>query len=134
LTSRVGFVGPVAFLNGDIEDAANDVERPVEVGRAVMLAVTGGPFPAILLREAGNVGVVEVVPGLAERNQRFQLVELGPGFVAMVVFDFLALQLNDDFAFDGASFAGGETAMVFEKVGQPELGDFQDVRFQGASY
>jgi hypothetical protein len=87
----------------------------------------------ILLSEAGNVGVVELGPGLAQGNQGFQLVELRAGFVAGVGFDFLAVQFNDDLPFDGPGLVGGKTAMIFEEVGQLEFGNFKDVRFERTS-
>jgi hypothetical protein len=41
-----GIVGAVAFLNGGVEDPANDVQSTIKTGGAVMFAVAGGPFPA----------------------------------------------------------------------------------------
>jgi hypothetical protein len=48
----------VSFLNGNGEQAAASLQRAVESGRAVVAAIAGRPMPAILLQNAGDVGIV----------------------------------------------------------------------------
>lgn len=51
----------------------------------------------------------------------------------VVILNFLFEHLNDDLAGHGFSFVDGQPPVIVEKIGKLELGNSQDVRFEGAA-
>ena len=87
-----------------------------------MSAVTGWGF--------GDVLPIQIEPHFFQGHQNFLLVKLAARLVVVVVLDFLFEQFNDDFARGEFTFVDGQSSVILEKIGEPELGKGQNVCLQ----